>query len=104
MGAAFLERPSRPPDAEIQPRSTRSPIAPGGPKRELRDVRFAPSRWPLGWLFSRKDGGNVPALGERRIPGSRSATAPDRLLPRGRHDLPREFVAHTQRDRLIDAM
>ena len=38
------------------------------------------------------------------IPGSRSATAPERLLPRGRHDLPREFVAHTQRDRLIDAM
>jgi AcrR family transcriptional regulator len=25
-------------------------------------------------------------------------------LPRGRHDLPREFVARTQRDRLIDAM
>ena len=38
------------------------------------------------------------------IPGSRSATAPDRRLPRGRHDLPREFVARTQRDRLIDAM
>jgi AcrR family transcriptional regulator len=38
------------------------------------------------------------------IPGSRSATAPDRLLPRGRHTLPREFVAHTQRDRLMDAM
>ena len=38
------------------------------------------------------------------IPGSRSATAPDRLLPRGRHDLPREFVARTQHDRLIDAM
>jgi AcrR family transcriptional regulator len=30
--------------------------------------------------------------------------APERLLPRGRHDLPREFVARTQRDRLIDAM
>jgi AcrR family transcriptional regulator len=26
------------------------------------------------------------------------------LLPRGRHDLPREFVARSQRDRLIDAM
>ncbi|GAB1641929.1 TetR/AcrR family transcriptional regulator [Krasilnikovia sp. MM14-A1259] len=39
-----------------------------------------------------------------RIPGSRSATAPERRLPRGRHDLPREFVARTQRDRLIDAM
>lgn len=38
------------------------------------------------------------------IPGSRSATAPERRLPRGRHDLPREFVARTQRDRLIDAM
>ena len=38
------------------------------------------------------------------IPGSRSATDPDRLLPRGRHDLPREFIARTQRDRLIDAM
>jgi AcrR family transcriptional regulator len=25
-------------------------------------------------------------------------------LPRGRHDLPREFVALTQRDRLVDAM
>ncbi|MEH1130635.1 TetR/AcrR family transcriptional regulator [Micromonospora sp. CPCC 206061] len=41
---------------------------------------------------------------ERGIPGSRSAMAPDRRLPRGRHDLPREFVARTQRDRLIDAM
>jgi AcrR family transcriptional regulator len=38
------------------------------------------------------------------IPGSRPATAPERRLPRGRHDLPREFVARTQRDRLIDAM
>lgn len=38
------------------------------------------------------------------IPGSRSATDPERRLPRGRHDLPREFVARTQRDRLIDAM
>ena len=38
------------------------------------------------------------------IPGSRSATAPERKLPRGRHDLPREFVARTQRDRLVDAM
>lgn len=38
------------------------------------------------------------------IPGSRSATDPGRLLPRGRHALPREFVARTQRDRLIDAM
>jgi len=38
------------------------------------------------------------------IPGSRSATAPERRLPRGRHDLPREFVARTQRDRLVDAM
>jgi AcrR family transcriptional regulator len=41
---------------------------------------------------------------EQGIPGSRSATDPDRLLPRGRHDLPREFIARTQRDRLIDAM
>ena len=41
---------------------------------------------------------------DQAIPGSRSATEPDRLLPRGRHDLPREFVARTQRDRLIDAM
>lgn len=40
----------------------------------------------------------------QRIPGSRSATEPDRRLPRGRHDLPREFVSRTQRDRLIDAM
>lgn len=38
------------------------------------------------------------------MPGSRSAKAPERRLPRGRHDLPREFVARTQRDRLIDAM
>lgn len=38
------------------------------------------------------------------VPGSRSATAPERKLPRGRHDLPREFIARTQRDRLIDAM
>lgn len=38
------------------------------------------------------------------VPGSRSAKAPERQLPRGRHDLPREFVARTQRDRLIDAM
>jgi len=38
------------------------------------------------------------------VPGSRSATAPDRRLPRGRHDLPREFIARTQYDRLIDAM
>jgi AcrR family transcriptional regulator len=37
------------------------------------------------------------------IPGSPSVPAPERL-PRGRHDLPREFVARTQRDRLIDAM
>lgn len=39
-----------------------------------------------------------------RLPGSRSTTAPERLLPRGRHDLSREFVARSQRDRLIDAM
>jgi AcrR family transcriptional regulator len=45
----------------------------------------------------------VPSY-EQGIPGSRSATDPDRLLPRGRHDLPREFIARTQRDRLIDAM
>lgn len=38
------------------------------------------------------------------VPGSQSATAPERQLPRGRHDLPREFVARTQRDRLLDAM
>ena len=44
------------------------------------------------------------AGGDRGIPGSRSATDPDRQLPRGRHDLPREFIARTQRDRLIDAM
>jgi AcrR family transcriptional regulator len=44
------------------------------------------------------------ARDDQRIPGSRSATEPDRLLPRGRHTLPREFVARTQRDRLIDAM
>lgn len=35
------------------------------------------------------------------LPGSRPASSP---LPRGRHDLTREFIAHTQRDRLIDAM
>ncbi|WP_033337409.1 TetR/AcrR family transcriptional regulator [Catenuloplanes japonicus] len=40
----------------------------------------------------------------REMPGARSATATDRLLPRGRHDLPPEFVARTQRDRLLDAM
>jgi AcrR family transcriptional regulator len=44
------------------------------------------------------------AHSDERIPGSRSATEPDRLLPRGRHDLTREFVSRTQRDRLIDAM
>lgn len=38
------------------------------------------------------------------LPGSRPTTAPERLLPRGRHDLSREFVARSQRDRLIDAM
>ena len=38
------------------------------------------------------------------LPGSRSTTAPERQLPRGRHDLPRKFIAHTQRDRLLDAM
>jgi AcrR family transcriptional regulator len=38
------------------------------------------------------------------MPGSRSATDPARSLPRGRHALPREFIARTQRDRLIDAM
>ena len=38
------------------------------------------------------------------LPGSRSTTDPERKLPRGRHDLPRRFIAHTQRDRLLDAM
>jgi len=38
------------------------------------------------------------------LPGSRPAMAPERMLPRGRHDLPRQFVARIQRDRLIDAM
>ena len=38
------------------------------------------------------------------FPGSRSATDPERKLPRGRHKHPRKFIAHTQRDRLIDAM
>jgi AcrR family transcriptional regulator len=38
------------------------------------------------------------------LPGSRSTTDPERQLPRGRHDLPRRFIAHTQRDRLLDAM
>jgi AcrR family transcriptional regulator len=38
------------------------------------------------------------------LPGSRATAAPDRRLPRGRHDLSREFVARSQRDRLIDAM
>jgi AcrR family transcriptional regulator len=40
---------------------------------------------------------------DQRMPGSAGA-ALARRLPRGRHDLPREFVARTQRDRLIDAM
>jgi len=44
------------------------------------------------------------AHSDERIPGSRSATDPERQLPRGRHDLTREFVSRTQRDRLIDAM
>lgn len=48
--------------------------------------------------------GSTTDASDPAIPGSRSATAPDRLLPRGRHDLPREFVARTQRERLIDAM
>ena len=38
------------------------------------------------------------------LPGSRSTTDPERKLPRGRHDLTRKFIAHTQRDRLLDAM
>jgi AcrR family transcriptional regulator len=38
------------------------------------------------------------------LPGSRSTSEPERLLPRGRHDLSREVVARSQRDRLIDAM
>jgi AcrR family transcriptional regulator len=38
------------------------------------------------------------------LPGSRSTTDPERKLPRGRHDLPRRFIAHTQRERLLDAM
>jgi AcrR family transcriptional regulator len=38
------------------------------------------------------------------LPGSRSTADPERKLPRGRHDLPRRFIAHTQRDRLLDAM
>lgn len=53
--------------------------------------------------FEWPPGGSGGAAG-LTIPGSRSATAPERLLPRGRHDLPREFVASTQRDRLIDGM
>ncbi len=53
----------------------------------------------MSWASQVNTGRSVPT-----IPGSRSATAPDRRLPRGRHDLPREFVARTQRDRLIDAM
>ncbi|MFI5495756.1 TetR/AcrR family transcriptional regulator [Actinoplanes sp. NPDC051859] len=45
----------------------------------------------------------VDVAGERgRLPGSRPADAA--RLPRGRHDLPREFIASTQRERLIDAM
>ncbi|MGA5299442.1 TetR/AcrR family transcriptional regulator [Nucisporomicrobium flavum] len=42
-------------------------------------------------------------VGQQRLPGSGAAREPGRL-PRGRHDLPREFVSRTQRDRLIDAM
>lgn len=38
------------------------------------------------------------------VPGARSAMAAERRLPRGRHTLTPEFVAVTQRDRLIDAM
>lgn len=48
--------------------------------------------------------GPAPRAHASRFPGSRSATAPERLLPRGRHDLPRELVARSQRDRLIDAL
>ncbi|GGQ81439.1 TetR/AcrR family transcriptional regulator [Couchioplanes azureus] len=45
----------------------------------------------------------VEVAGEReRLPGSRPADGA--RLPRGRHDLPREFVSRTQRDRLVDAM
>ena len=40
---------------------------------------------------------------QRRMPGSPAVSGPARL-PRGRHDLPREFISRTQRDRLIDAM
>lgn len=49
-------------------------------------------------------GGTAGAKQSPSLPGSRPTTTPERLLPRGRHDLPREFVARSQRDRLIDAM
>jgi AcrR family transcriptional regulator len=63
-----------------------------------------PGRAPISLCSDQ--GGNVTEVAgfERGIPGSRSATDPSRQLPRGRHDLPREFIAKTQRDRLIDAM
>jgi AcrR family transcriptional regulator len=68
-------------------------------------VKFSPKgSWPDPSGRKKKK-----RVAERRqstdiVPGSRSARAPERRLPRGRHDLPREFVARTQRDRLIDAM
>lgn len=37
------------------------------------------------------------------LPGSRPAKAPERALRSGHHGLPREVVAATQRDRIIDA-
>ncbi|MFC0532781.1 hypothetical protein [Phytohabitans kaempferiae] len=49
-----------------------------------------PNSGVSGWTIPLRDG----------IPGSRSANSPDRRLPRGRHDLPREFVARTQRELL----
>jgi AcrR family transcriptional regulator len=39
-----------------------------------------------------------------RIPGSRSPIEPARLVPRGKHNVPREFIEATQRERLLDAV
>jgi AcrR family transcriptional regulator len=49
--------------------------------------------------FSQPGDGDVP-----RLPGSRSPSEPARLVPRGKHNVPREFVAATQRERLLDAL
>ena len=39
-----------------------------------------------------------------RVISTESADQPSSRLPSGRHNLPREFVVRSQRDRLLDSM